>query len=136
MVLDLTRKATVNRYRDLDLNMTAHPVTGDISPLTGEDAIKRSIKNLVLLNFYEVPFSPSIGSDVLNLLFENFSPVIESDISDAIIETITKYEPRVEIEEVNVEADRDGNGMSVSLLFNIVNQPDPLNFNFVIRPST
>lgn len=129
----LARTANINRYKDLDLNFTPHPVTGDISSLDGEAAIKRSIKNLVLMNFYEVPFNPSIGSEVYRLLFENFTPATESNIEQAITRTINKYEPRVEIEQVNASAEDDSNSLEVTIIFRIINQPEPINFSFVIQ---
>ena len=59
-----------NKYSDLDLFFNAHPITKDITVKTDTDAIKRSVKNIVLTNYYERPFKPSLGGGVRNLMFE------------------------------------------------------------------
>ena len=62
-------------YKDLNLNFTRNPVTGDVATVTDVNAVKRSIRNLLLTNHYERPFHPEIGSDIPALLFENFGPI-------------------------------------------------------------
>lgn len=133
MVIQLTPRASLDRFKDLDLNFTAHPMTGDITSLTGEAAIKRSVKNLVLLNFYEVPFNPQIGSDVSRQLFEPFTPVTESNIEDAIFEVLDKFEPRVRVLNVVAKGDPDRNNIDITLEFRIVNNPAPVTVEFVLE---
>jgi phage baseplate assembly protein W len=133
MVIQLTPRASLDRFKDLDLNFTAHPITGDITPLTGEDAIKRSVKNLVLLNFYEVPFNPQIGSDVHSELFENITPFTAANIKNAINDVINKFEPRVSIIDTFVDIDADRHAVNVKIEFRIVNNPAPVTVEFVLE---
>jgi phage baseplate assembly protein W len=133
MVIELTPRASLDRFKDLDLNFTAHPMTGDITPLTGEDAIKRSVKNLVLLNFYEVPFNPQIGSDVHSELFENITPFTAANIKNAINDVINKFEPRVSIIDTFVDIDADRHAVNVKIEFRIVNNPAPVTVEFVLE---
>jgi phage baseplate assembly protein W len=113
-------------YSDLDLDFIAHPTTGDVVKKTGEEAIKRSVRNLILTNFYDRPFRPSIGSNVQKLLFENANPLVVGFLKDAIEEVITNFEPRVKLVDLKVDFDYDGNGYKVGLAFMIANKSDPI----------
>ncbi len=121
--------ATINRkpdYSDLNLDFMAHPTTGDVMRLTGEEAIKRSIRNLVLTNFYDRPFRSYIGSNASKLLFENANALTASFLKDAIREVIGNYEPRVSVRDVSVYVDNDNNGYVATIAFSVVNRIDPL----------
>lgn len=120
-------------YSDLDLDFIAHPTTGDVVRKFGEDAIKRSLRNLVLTNFYEKPFRPGIGSNVTKLLFENATPVVSNMISDAIREMARNYEPRVDIRQVSVKFSDSDNGYNVSIVFVILNRNEPVNINLFLE---
>ena len=120
-------------YSDLDLDFIAHPTTGDVVRKFGEDAIKRSLRNLVLTNFYEKPFRPGIGSNVTKLLFENATPVVSNMISDAIREMARNYEPRVDIRQVSVKFSDSENGYNVSIVFVILNRNEPVNINLFLE---
>lgn len=113
-------------YVDLDLDFFAERTTKDVSMKVGEDAIKRSIRNLVLTNFYEKPFQPAVGSNVRKLLFENATPFTAVLLSDAIESVINNYEPRVKLKKVEVEADIDNNGFNVRLQYIILNRELPV----------
>lgn len=93
----------VNReYKDLNLSFLANPNTGDIVKLTGAEAVKRSIRNLVLYEFYEAPFQPKKGSGVTARLFENVTPLTAMQIKDDIERVIKYYEPRAKFVRVQV----------------------------------
>lgn len=113
-------------YSDLDLDFLPHPTTGDVLIKTGADAIKRSVRNLILTNFYEKPFRPGIGSSALKLLFDNVNPLTANFLKNAIIEVIKNYEPRVEIYDVFVNFDVDNNGYNVRLQYVILNRNEPV----------
>lgn len=113
-------------YSDLDLDFLPHPTTKDVLRKTGSEAIKRSVRNLILTNFYEKPFRPGIGSNVIKLLFDNMSPLVSNFIRDAVYEVVQNYEPRVEILDVQVKMDYDNNGYSVKLDFVVLNRNEPL----------
>lgn len=114
-------------YSDLDLDFFANPTTKDIVKKTGEDAIKRSIRNLILTNYYDRPFRPSIGSNVQKLLFDEIAdPLIQNLLESAIRETIYKFEPRVSVQNVVISADLDANGINVRLEYLILNKLEPI----------
>jgi phage baseplate assembly protein W len=112
-------------YSDLDLDFIPHPTTKDVTVKTGADAIKRSVRNLILTNFYEKPFRPGIGSSAVKLLFDNMSPLVSSFLENAITEVIQNYEPRVQIVRVKVDMDYDNNGYNVRLDFIVLNRNEP-----------
>lgn len=113
-------------YADLDLDFIPHPTTGDILRKTGQDAIKRSVRNLILTNYYEKPFRPGIGSNAVKLLFENANPLTATFLKDAIVEVIRNYEPRVEMIDVFVNFDIDNNGYNVEMQYVILNKNEPV----------
>ena len=82
-------------FSDLDLNFTKHPVTGDITRRYDENAIKQSVKNLLLTRNFERPFHSEIGSPVRALLFELPGPMFSMMLQRAIIDVINNFEPRV-----------------------------------------
>src|SRR5208283_4700615 len=102
-------------YTDLNLDFFPMPTTHDVSMVTGDQAIQRSIRNLIFTNFYERPFQPQIGSGVLALLFENNLPIVSILLQNAIQAVITNWEDRVTLVSVIVTDDYDSNGFSVDL---------------------
>lgn len=119
----------VNRnpdYRDLDLDFFANPSTGDVFKKEGEEAIKRSVRNILFTNFYERLFQPSIGSNVRKLLFEPINPFTLTLLQNAIKETINNFEPRVTMIDVTVSSDIDNNGFNVRLQYVIKNRNMPI----------
>lgn len=111
-------------YSDLDLDFFAHPTTKDVVKKTGNDAIKRSIRNLVFTNFYEKPFRPDVGSGVRDLLFENVTPLTLIYLQDAIKTLLVNYEPRIQLVDVVVSDDIDHNGFNVTLGYIILNRQE------------
>jgi phage baseplate assembly protein W len=112
-------------YSDLDLDFIAHPTTGDVVRKTGEDAIKRSVRNLILTNFYDRPFRSYIGSNAVKILFENANAITAALLKDAIREVIENYEPRVKLTNIDVEFDYDNNGYNATLRYVILNREQP-----------
>ena len=102
-------------FSDLDLDFFPNPSTGDISKKTGTEAIKRSIKYILNLNFNEKPFMPSFGSNIRALLFEPLTPFTATLIENAVSACITSFEPRVELNKVVVTTDEERNGFNVSV---------------------
>jgi phage baseplate assembly protein W len=120
-------------YKDLDLNFTVHPVKKDINKWTGELAVINSLKNLILLNHYEKPFQPDIGSNVRKLLFENMDIITATALEREIEQVIRNFEPRVNLVATNVLPDFDNNAFSVSLQFNILNRTEPVSVSFKLE---
>ena len=114
------------RWADLDLDFTAHPVTKDIVLKKDVEAVKRSIRNLILTNRYERPFQPDIDGGVTRHLFELATPHTIHNIESAIRNCIYNYEPRAEVLDVFVTGDLDNNGFHVSISFRVINTPDPV----------
>ena len=119
----------VNRqpdYKDLDLDFFKHPTTKDVVKKVGADAIKRSVRNLVMTNFYERPFNPELGSNVRSLLFELASPLTAIYIKDTIFELLIAKESRIRLQEVRVTEDAPNNGYNVTLEYIILNRELPV----------
>ena len=113
-------------YRDLNLNFNAHPITGDVASITDVNAIKRSIRNLLLTNHYDRPFHPEIGSNISQLLFENFGIITGTMLSKEIEDMITNYEPRAVVETVETFPVPDTNTYDVRIYFYVENMPAEL----------
>jgi|TARA_B110000908_G_C10243007_1_gene447120 phage baseplate assembly protein W len=113
-------------YKDLDLDFTRNPVTHDISTIEDVDAVKRSVRNLVQTNFYERPFQPELGCGIRGLLFENYSPIIGIFLKRKIAEVITRYEPRVSLQDISLDDEPDKNRLKLSLYFYVQNISDPV----------
>lgn len=120
-------------YSDLDLDFLSHPTTGDVVRKTGYDAIKRSVRNLILTNFYEKPFRPGIGSNAVKILFDNMSPLTSTFLKDAVFEVIRNYEPRVEVLDVRVGMDFDNNGYNLAIDFVVLNRNEPLTVSIFLE---
>jgi phage baseplate assembly protein W len=120
-------------FKDLDLNFTIHPIRKDINTHKNEYAIINSVKNLVLTNHYERPFQPEIGSNIRRLLFENVDTVTAAQIEREIVETISNFEPRVQVSKVTVVASPDENGFKVNLEFFVINNANPITINFFLE---
>jgi phage baseplate assembly protein W len=120
-------------FSDLDLNFIANPVTGDVSRKFDESAIKQSVKNLIMTNHYERLFRPEIGSQVTGLLFEPFSPLLQATLERAIINTITNFEPRVQVLQVDLNLNEANHTVYVSITFSIINTERPLVVDFTLK---
>ena len=116
---DSNRSAQV--YKDINLNFSRHPVTGDIAKLTDISSVKASVKNLILTNYYERGFHPEIGSNVRSALFENVTPMIAARLGRNIEDVIVNFEPRAELISVIVQANIDSNAYEATIKFNVVN---------------
>ena len=81
-------------FKDINLSLARHPITGDIATLSNVEAVKRSVRNLVNTNFYERPFHPEIGSNVRSVLFEPVSPIVATVLERHVRDVIANFEPR------------------------------------------
>ncbi len=121
------------RWSDLDLDFAAHPVTKDIVFKTDVEAVKRSIRNLILTNKYERPFQPEIDGGVTRHLFQLSTPHTKHDIKGAVENCILNFEPRAEIIDVTVGGDLDKNGFDVTIIFRVLNTPDPVTIELFLE---
>ena len=118
-------KRSTRIFSDLNLNFTKNPATKDVARLTDIEAVKRSVRNLVLTNRFERPFHPEIGSSVRDLLFENVSPLTAVLLKDRIAEVINNFEPRAGLVDVIVNDQADRNEYVVTISFYVLNSPEP-----------
>ena len=120
---DISRN--VKQYRDLDL-FFSRKSNKDVNKVTDIEAVKRSVRNLVLLNSYEKPFHPEIAGDVRGLLFENMTPLTSAVIARKIQDVIENFEPRARLTGVQAVPDFDRNLYEVTVYFYVVNAPTEL----------
>ena len=106
-------KKSVKIYKDLNLDFQQNTATKDIQKIEDVESVKRSVRNLVSLNYYEKPFHPEIGSNIRGLLFEMISPQISHYIGKQLELLIKNYEPRCRLVQVVNRPDFDKNGYSV-----------------------
>lgn len=127
-----TLVTTRNRlYRDIDLSFTAR-TTGDLFKKVDAAAVKQSVKNLLLTNHGEKPFSPGYGANLRGLLFELADEQLEDSVEIMIREAIRMYEPRAVVIGVVVRSLPDNNMLSVTVEFNIVNTPETVSLQVTI----
>jgi phage baseplate assembly protein W len=124
---------STRNFRDLDLNFAIHPITKDVNIYKAEYAVINSVKNLILTNHFEKPFQPEVGSNIRRLLFENVDSIMAAQIEREIEETITNFEPRVQISSVVAVHAPDENGYKIRLEFFVINNPDPITINFFLE---
>jgi phage baseplate assembly protein W len=120
-------------FSDLDLNFTKHPVTRDITRRYDDNAIKQSIKNLLLTRNFERPFHSEIGSPIRAMLFEMPGPMFTNMLQRAIIDVINNFEPRVEILGVRVDDSSETNSVYITLEFKIVNTERPITLDLALE---
>ena len=121
---DITRN--VRQYTDLDLFFGRKSSNSDISKVTDIQAVKRSIRNLVLLNAYEKPFHPEISGGVREMLFELMTPITAQIIAQQVENVINNFEPRAKLVGVRVQPDLDRNLYALTIEFYVVNAPTEL----------
>ena len=107
-------------FRDINLSFKMHPITNDLMVLKNEDAIKRSVTNIVLTIIGEKPFLNDFGSQISASLFELDTSLHYISIENQIISALNSYEPRIEIDEVKVNIYGENNEMSALISYNIV----------------
>ena len=110
-----------NLFKDLDLDFSPHPSTADVPQKVDAEAVKRAVRNLVLLNRYDKPFQPQIDARISRMLFEPATPLVAVMIRSHIIELINRYEPRAKVTDVVVVFDDDKNAFDVQISFMLIN---------------
>ena len=118
-------------YSDLNLSFTKNPATKDVAKLFDVQAIKRSVKNIILTNKYERPFNSDFGCNLRGFLFENITEPLLVIIKDSM--AIEKYEPRVTVEDVVVQNDEDNNGLNIMVSFLINGTEAPVSVSTFLQ---
>ena len=109
----------VSRYSDLNLQMIPHPLKKDIIPLKDDAAVKNAVRNLLLTNFFERPFNPTMGANLRGLLFEPNDAITRLAMEDGIRNVLEQHEPRIENINILVETTANENEYRVVVVFSI-----------------
>ena len=121
-------------FKDISLSFDPHPVTKDLPVLKNENAIRRSVRNLVQTIPGERFFNPILGSGVRGLLFDFIDVGTADSVREEILTTIENFEPRVNNVKVQVDPKPDDNSFNVTIFFDIVGQGLPTqNFSFILE---
>ena len=127
-------KRVSRSFKDISLSFEPHPVTKDLTILTNERAISRSIRNIVETIPTERYFDPDFGSDVRSSLFENIDFGIIGVVESQILESIANYEPRVDNVQVEVLPEYDNNALEVTVIYDIIGQDLPTQeYTFILE---
>ncbi len=120
------------QFRDLGIGMKSNPNTEDFSVVKNENAIKQSMKNLLLTEFGERPFQPTTGSRVRSMLFENFDIFMIEGLNDEIRNTLKRLEPRVIVNDVRCNVDND-NELQVEIDYTIIGEQLVQTIDFLLE---
>ena len=112
-------------FKDINLSFKRHPVTNDVLTINDEDAIKRSVKNIIFTILGEKPFEPFFGSAINNSLFELNTSLNEIRVQDEIQSSLLNYEPRIANIIATVTIMPDSNEMNCTVQYDIVGLPSP-----------
>jgi len=122
-----------NLYSDFNKDLRISPISKDIALLKDEDAVKESIRNLILTDPGERLMQPFIGGGIRGLLFENITPGVLKTIETRCKTTIETYEPRAEIIDVTASSIYDDNTVRVSIQFYIKNVDRPIALDVILE---
>lgn len=120
-------------YKDFRLEFDIHPIKKDLILVEDSTAVIQSIRNLIMLNHYEAPFSPERGCNIRKQLFEPISEFTASDIARWIQETITNFEPRAAISKLHVNPDITQNGYMIDIDLFIDTSTEQITLNFLLE---
>jgi phage baseplate assembly protein W len=123
-------------FKDLSMSFKFNPLSGDLIALKNENAIARSVRNIVLTTPGEKIHDPYFGSNVNALLFENVDEISAVAIRDEIENSLKNYEPRIVLEEIIVDPDYDMNQFDVTITYRIVGiDVPPTQLEFALLPA-
>ena len=123
-------------FKDINLSFKRHPVTNDVVTIRDEDAIKRSVRNIIFTILGEKPFEPEFGSIINEALFELNTDLNEIRISDEIKNSLENYEPRISGISVSVSVYPDSNEMNCTVQYDITGLPvPPQEVNVLLHPA-
>ncbi len=120
-------------FSDFLTDLTPHPITKDVMRVRNDLSVKQSIKNLILTNYTERPFQPTIGCNIYGSLFEPNDRFFFDSIESSIRNTILYNEPRATILDVRVQALADNYSVGVSIVFALINSVEPQSLDIILR---
>ena len=112
-------------FKDINLSFKRHPVTNDVLTVRDEDAIKRSVKNIIFTILGEKPFEPDFGSVINDALFDLNTNLSEIRVSDEITQSLLNFEPRINNVIITVTVAPDSNELNCTVQYDIVGLPTP-----------
>ena len=124
--------ATFNFYKDLSLDFTPHPVSGDVRPIVDDLAIRRSITNLIRTSRGSRPFYPEYGCTISSLLFSNADIFTKNTMKDSVYDALSKFEPGIDVISVEPTFD-DDNGVSLQIKYRIKNTNTVSNITTIVK---
>ena len=134
--MPVIRQRQSRAFKDISLSFKRHPVTNDILALTNEDAIKRSVRNLVETINEERFFNPLLGCRVRESLFEVPDNTIRATLKAQIENSILNFEPRVNLTDVIINHPNDTNDLEVTVAYDIIGQEaTPQEITFILQPT-
>jgi phage baseplate assembly protein W len=119
-------------YADINAQFQIHPNTRDLSVVDNEDAVKGSIRNILLTRRGERFFNPSFGSDIHRILFENASTAADNDLRTFITTALENFEPRARLLNLDVTSYPDDNGYVITIVFSVINRTEPVTLNILL----
>lgn len=122
-----------NRFVDIDLNFTKHPITKDVSCRYDHEAVKCAIRNLILTDYYERPFHSQIASGLKRILFEPITPMIHGIIKENVTNLIETYEPRATLMDVLTTLSPDENAISIVIVFRVTGTSTVVNTSVILE---
>ena len=124
---------TIPVFSDIDFRFEKNPLTGDVARKIDNEAVKTSMKNLILTSFFERPFDSSKGSSVRNALFEPITPLLGAVIKKSVEQVIINFEPRVDLQLVKVTMLDDENAVDIEIHYTILGTQALQVFNMILE---
>ena len=120
-------------YSDFSASFSRNVITNDVVRLNDIDAVKRSVKNLIVTDKYERLLDPELGAGISELLFEQMTPLTTVALRETIIQTLNQYEPRINIDTIDVTPDYDRNSYFISIAFSLVRNEQAGTVEFLLN---
>lgn len=127
----LIRATREREYKDIDLTFNVRP-SGDIYKKTDAAAVKQSVKNLITTNYFEKPFNPKFGGNIIAMLFDLADEDSKYDIELACKVAISRYEPRAEVLNINANVLPESNSIEVTITFRIKSTYEEVTFQTIL----
>lgn len=120
-------------FSDFNNSLAIHPSKKDLAMKNDVNAVVQSVKSLLLTDKGERLFQPDVGSNIRQMLFENYTPQTTILLKQFIGETIDNFEPRAELIDVTVTPDDDNNSMNVKVIVRVINNADPVTMDLILE---
>ena len=120
-------------FSDFFTDFSRSPTSGMLNRKTNEDAVKQSVRNLLLTDKYERPYQPQIGSNIRALLFENWTPATGEIMKQYVQEVFDNFEPRAELVNCAVQANDSLNSIIVKIWFRLINSESIVEFDVILK---